>query len=427
MHRVVIAMTMSLVVGSLGSSSSAADWPAFRGPHNNGFSDETGLPTEWSAAKGEEKNILWKAPLPAPGNSSPIVSGESVLVTAAEDDGHKRGVYCFGRADGKLHWKQVVDFSQELPTHKTNPFSAGTPATDGKVVVVWHGSAGLYCYDLKGGKPIWNVNLGEFRHMWGEGSSPIIHKGRIYLNCGPGAKTFMACLDLKNGQRLWTVDEPADGDGQKRTDGAPMGSWSTPQIVTLDGEEQVVVAQPSRVIAYRPSNGETIWFFRTKNEKGDLAYSSPVFGDGVCVMLGGYSGGASAFKPGGKGDITEAARMWYKPRNPQSIGTGVIIDGYLYVPDAGPGTIRCLEAKSGKEVWTDRASGGNHWGSIVVAEGRAYVTNQEGATVVFRPNPEKFEFVARNDLGEQSNSTPALSDGRIFLRTFEHLYCIGGK
>lgn len=105
----------------------------------------------------------------------------------------------------------------------------------------------------------------------------------------------------------------------------------------------------------------------------------------------------------------------------------MIIDGYVYVPDAGPGTIRCLEAATGKEVWSDRASGGNHWGSIVVAEGVAYVTNQDGATVVFRPNPEKFELVARNELGEQSNSTPALSDGQVFLRTFENLYCIGKK
>jgi outer membrane protein assembly factor BamB len=131
-----------------------------------------------------------------------------------------------------------------------------------------------------------------------------------------------------------------------------------------------------------------------------------------------------AFKLGGSGKLPESDQLWYRKTNPQSIGTGVIIDGYLYIPDAGPTTIRCLEARTGKEMWADRSSGGNHWGSIVLAEGRAYVTNQSGATIVFRPNPEKFELIARNELGEPSNSTPALSDGQIFIRTFGHLYCI---
>lgn len=408
------------------SLASAGDWPAFRGPQSNGRSTETGVPTEWSAADGSEKNIAWKVALPAPGNGSPIVTGRNVLVTCSEEEGMQRGLYCFDRADGKLRWKQIVSFDKKQPRHGTNPHCASTPVTDGKRVVVWHMSAGLYCYDLEG-KPLWNTKLGEFVHMWGDGSSPIIHKGRIYLNCAPGAKAFMACLNLEDGKVLWQVDEPADGDGQKRTDGAPMGTWSTPQIITRGGQEQVVVFQPNRVIAYRPDNGQTLWFCRVKNEKGDLAYSSPVIEGDVCIASGGYSGGATAFKLGGKGDLTEKNILWYKPRNPQSIGTGVIVDGYLYIPDAGPGTIRCLEAATGKEMWSSRESGDNHWGSIVLAEGKAYVTNQKGSTIVFRPNPEKFDLVAKNDLGDNSNSTPALSDGQIFLRTFKHLYCIGAK
>lgn len=420
MQRIFLVATFSLLIPF--GAVIASDWPAFRGPASNGFSDETGVPTEW----GKDKNVAWKASLPAPGNGSPIVVGENVLVTCSQEKGMKRGLYCFDRETGKLRWERVVDFDKALPTHGTNPHCASTPVSDGKRVVVWHASAGLYCYDLNG-KQLWNTNLGEFVHMWGDGSSPIIHKGKIYLNCAPGAKAFMACVDLQNGKTLWKVDEPADGDGQKRTDGAPMGTWSTPQVITLDGEEQIVVGQPNRVIAYRPANGETIWFCRTKNEKGDLQYSSPVIGGDVCVCAGGYNGGSTAFKLGGKGDITEKNHLWYKRTNPQSIGTGVIIDGYLYIPDAGPGTIRCLEAATGKEVWASRESGNNHWGSMVMAEGRAYVTNQKGATVVFRPNPEKFDLVAKNELGEDSNSTPAFSNGKVFLRTFNILYCIGAK
>lgn len=427
MHRTLPppSIAFALVAAlTFAQAARAGDWPAFRGPQSNGLSTETGVPTEWDGASG--KNIAWKAALPAPGNGSPIVVGDNVLVTCSQDEGMKRGLYCFNRADGKLKWERIVDFDKKLPRHGTNPHCASTPASDGKRVVVWHMSAGLFCYDLAG-KELWRTQLGEFVHMWGDGSSPIIHNGRIYLNCAPGAKAFMACLNLADGKVVWQVDEPADGDGQKRTDGAPMGTWSTPQIIKRDGQEQVVVFQPNRVIAYHPADGRTLWFCRTKNEKGDLAYSSAVIEGDICIAAGGYSGGATAFKLGGTGDITETNTLWYKPRNPQSIGTGVTLSGYLYIPDAGPGTIRCLEAATGKELWTSRESGANHWGSIVMADGLAFVTNQKGATIAFRPNPEKFDLVAKNELGEDSNSTPAFSNGQAFVRTFEHLYCIGGK
>ena len=131
-----------------------------------------------------------------------------------------------------------------------------------------------------------------------------------------------------------------------------------------------------------------------------------------------------AFKLGGTGDISKN-QLWHKPVNPQSIGTGVIMDGYLYIPDAGPSTIRCIEVATGQEKWQERA--GSYWGSILMAEGRAYVTDQSGSTLVFRPNPEKLDVVAKNDLGEPSNSTPAISNGQIFIRTHQHLWCIEGK
>jgi outer membrane protein assembly factor BamB len=142
------------------------------------------------------------------------------------------------------------------------------------------------------------------------------------------------------------------------------------------------------------------------------------------VAQGGYSGGGMAFKLGGTGDISEN-KLWYKPTNPQSIGTGVIIDSYLYIPDAGPTTIRCIEAATGEVKWQERV--GNYWGSIVLAEGRAYVTDQSGSTLVFKPNPEKLEIIAKNGLGEHSNSTPAISNGQMFIRTFKNLWCIESK
>jgi len=150
--------------------------------------------------------------------------------------------------------------------------------------------------------------------------------------------------------------------------GAGAGTWSTPIIVQLDGQEQIVCFQPNRVVSYQPSDGEINWFCNLENKKGALAYSSAMISDGICVAQGGYSGGGMAFKLGGTGDISEN-QLWHKPVNPQSIGTGVIIDGYLYIPDAGPSTIRCIEAATGKEIWQERA--GSFWSSIVMADGRA--------------------------------------------------------
>lgn len=411
-----------LVALSAAALVQADNWTAFRGPAGNGVSTEKNVPVTW----GPDENIRWKTPLPQPGNSSPVVAGDRVFLTCAEDiDGQHRSLYCFNRADGSVRWVRTINFDKKLPTHKTNPYCASTPATDGRRVIVWHGSAGLFCYDLDGSE-IWSRDLGEFRHQWGYASSPVIYRDRVFLNAGPGRTVFMGAFDLATGKDLWRVEEPTDGDGQHRGDGKVMGSWSTPIIVNIDGRDQVVCAMPTRVVAYDPQSGQVIWFSEgLRSDKGDLAYSSPVIGDGLCVMIGGFSGAAMGFRLGGTGDITETNRLWRTPRNPQSIGTGIILDGYLYVPDAGPGTIRAIEAATGNVVWTDRAAGANHWGSIVLAEGRMYVTNQQGTTVVFRPNPEKFEPLAMNRLDEPSNATPAISDGQIFLRTDKHLYSIG--
>jgi len=410
----------ALVVGvCLTSLTLAGDWPAFRGPQGNGWSDEKNVPTKWSASE----NVQWKVALPDEGNGSPIVIGDRVFLTCGQDKGAKRGLYCFDRKTGKELWSRIIDFGKVLPTHSTNPYCSPTPVSDGKHVVVWHGSAGLFCYDLDGKETWRREDLGEFQHIWGYAASPIIYKDRVIQNCAPGKVTFLAAFDLATGRDVWRVGEPADGDGGKRNDGAPMGTWSTPLIVKLDGEDQIVCFQPNRVVGYRPSDGEILWHSFAKNDKGDLAYSSPIIGEGVCVALGGYNGGGHAFKLGGKGDISKN-QLWYKPRNPQSIGTGVIINGFLYVPDAGPGTIRCVELQTGKEVWAERAPGGNQWGSIVLADGLAYVTGQSGTTAVFKPSPDKFELVSSNALGEHCNATPAISNGQIFIRTFKNLYCI---
>lgn len=404
------------------TSIQAADWPAFRGPAGNGISTDKGFPTTWS----QDENIRWKVKLAAPGNGSPIVSKGRVFLTVGEDQGKKRSLICFDRTDGKELWTKTVHFDKVLPTHQTNPHDSSTPASNGERVLVWHASAGMFCYDLDG-EELWSRNLGEFKHMWGDGTSPVIHGDRVIMHCGPGEKIFLTALSLKNGETLWQTEEPIDGDGDKRTsDGAYMGSWATPVIAKIDGKEQIVCTMPTRVNGYDLETGEIIWTCDgIRGKKGDLAYSSPLTNGDFCVAIGGYNGPSIGFKLGGKGNITETNRVWRLEQNPQSIGSGVFLGKHVFRPNAGPGTIECLEAKTGKILWTDRAAGGVYWGSMVFADDRLYATSQDGTTVVFEPNPEKYVELAQNKLGEHCNTTPAFSDGEIFLRTNDRLYCIG--
>jgi len=410
-----------LLIGSFLSPLllTATDWPQFRGPNGDGISEEDSVPLTWSRTE----NIKWRAPLPGPGNSSPIVSNGKVFITCAEDEGKKRSLYCFDRQTGKELWVRTVDFGKVMPTHKTNPYEASTPAANGDVVVAWHGSAGAFCYDFSG-KQLWHADLGEYRHMWGYASSPVIYEDKVILNCGPGQKVYLTALDLRSGEIVWQTEEPVAGDGQHNEEGHYVGSWSTPVITRIDGQDQILCTFNTRVNGYDPDTGQLLWYCQgIKGRKGELAYSSPMVAGDVIVAIGGFGGPSIGFKPGGKGDITEM-RLWRNEKNPQSIGSGVYVADHLFVPDAAQGTIRCIDPQTGKDVWRERVEGPDHWGSVVMAAGRLYVTNQQGQTVVFAPDPEKFEKLAVNDLGERSNSTPAISNGEIFIRTAAALYCI---
>ncbi len=228
----------------------AADWPAFRGPHFDGTTEATNVPVKWSASE----NVRWKVKLPQPGNGGAIVVGGRVYVTSAEDaEGRQRSLYAFQLADGRQLWKQTVAFDRKMPTHQTNPYGGTTPASDGKVVVVWHASAGLHCYDVDG-KPLWNRDFGEFRHIWGYGTSPVIDDGRVYLHSGPGKRVFLAALDLKTG-RLVGAGGAGGWDGSETADKRYFGSWATPVIATVQGQKLLFLSMPKRLNAYDRPRG----------------------------------------------------------------------------------------------------------------------------------------------------------------------------
>ena len=420
MRTIAYFISCLLLLACSLSVAQAADWPGFRGPQGNGISTETAAPLEWNS----EKNLKWKVELPQPSNGSPIVSNGCVFVITAEDaKGRERSLYCFNRTSGAKHWVKTVTYAQDEPTHGTNPHGSTTPVANGKYVVAWHGSAGLFCYDFAGNE-LWKRELGEFVHMWGAGTSPVIVGERVIIHSGPGKKVLVAAFELYTGKPLWEHEEPLAGNGEQRPDKGYLGSWSTPLVAKIDDKTQILCAFPTRVVSYDPADGKLLWSCDgLHGPKGDLSYSSPVIAGDTCVCIGGFNGPGLGFKlSGASGNITEKHTLWRVEQNPQSIGSGVVVDGFFYRPNAGPGTIDCIDPQTGKIQWTERAT--TFWGSMVYVAGRCYVTGQDGTTLVFKPSPEKFELLAKNALGEGSNATPAISDGQWFLRTHKHLHCI---
>jgi outer membrane protein assembly factor BamB len=413
----LLVIGWSIVVSA---AAHAGDWTMFRGPTRDGISAETNVPQKWDA----DTNIKWKTPLPGPGNSSPIVVGENVFITCATDTGKNRGLHCFTRADGRERWSKIVRYENEDPTHGTNPYCGSSPAAGNGRVVVWHGSAGVHCYDYDG-KELWSRDLGEFRHIWGYGSSPVLYRDMVLLNCGPGARQFVIALDAATGKTLWQVDIPGGDSGlepeEKGKKAKWTGSWSTPVVAKIDGQDQIIVGLPKQVQAFDPATGKVLW---TCEGLGDLVYTDVLTGDRVGVAMSGYHGPAIGFKLGGTGDVTEANRLWRQTSQiPQRIGSGVLLGDYVFmVNEIGVG--QCLKADTGEELWKARLPSGITWGSLVHVEGRLYMTDRQSKTIVFAANPERLEILAENELKEPTNSTPAFSNGQIFHRTFKNLYCI---
>ena len=417
----------------------AENWPSWRGPTGNNVSAEKDLPTEWS----REKNVRWKVELPERGNSTPVVWGDQIFVTQAVEKDGLRSLMCFDRATGKKLWQQGTKYAAEESTHKTNPYCSPSPVTDGVRVIVWFGSAGLFCYNMDG-KQLWSRDLGPQKHLWGIGQSPILHNDLCILNFGPGTNEFIIAVDKKTGKTAWKADRlslaeelklsgPANNGSVDPERDPPeidkklRGSWATPMVITAGKRDELIVPLPRRVSAFDPATGKKLW---TCGGLAPLAYGSPAYGDGVVIAMGGYHGASLAVRPGGSGDVTKSHRVWHTPKSQSRLGTGVMHDGHWYVSDM-KGIVEGIDVKTGKTVWKKRLSGttgsGNVWGSIMMsADGLLYMLNQSGDTFVFRASP-KHELIATNSLGETTNSTVVPSGGDLFIRTHNALWCIGQK
>ncbi|MDB6074984.1 MAG: hypothetical protein JWO89_2624 [Verrucomicrobiaceae bacterium] len=396
----------------------ADNWPSWRGPHNDGTCDEKGLPLNWSATE----NVAWKADLPDRGNSTPVVWGDKVFVTQAVEKDGWRTLMCFDKKTGKKLWQEGTTYTETEATHGTNPYCSASPATDGERVVVSFASAGVFCFDMQG-KELWHRDLGKVHHIWGNGASPVLANGLCYLNFGPGEQSSLVALDPKTGATVWKHDEP-----RREVKGSPdfYGSWSDPLPRMIDGKAQLLMNWPFRVCAMDAKSGAELWTCEGLNQ---LVYTSPLLSEGIVVGMGGYSGMDLALKTGGKGDVTKTHGLWQHPKTPQRIASGAVHEGHIYILN-DPGLAQCIDLKTGETVWQERLKGpgptGQNWSSIVISEGRCYAVNQGGDAFVFKASP-KFELLAINSMNEKVIGSIAVSGGQLFIRGYEHLFCIGKK
>lgn len=417
---------LAVLLGASQLPAPAANWPAWRGADGLGNTSERNLPTRWSATE----NVRWKVELPDRGNSTPVIWDDKVFVTQAIEDKNQRALLCFARRDGKLLWQKGVTYAAKEETHPDNPYCAGSAATDGQRVIACFGSAGVFCYDFTG-KELWKRDLGRQKFEWGNASSPVLHGDLAFLYFGPGPGSHLLALDKKTGKTVWKFDEPGIEVG-KRTDGfrgkepGIICTYSTPLIVKAGGREELIMSFPRYLRAFDPKSGKELWHCDGLNP---LIYTSPIHGEGVVVAMGGYFGNTVAVKPGGSGDVT-GSRLWHHVRNKAGIGSGVIHDGHIYFM-AADGIGHCHKLATGENVWSERLRGpgpkGDSWSSMVLAGDRIYILNQSADCIVLKASP-KFEVLTANSLGnEMCNASVAPSDGDLFIRTYKHLWCIGGE
>ena len=313
-----LAITMSAFSPAL---CYANDWPAWRGPNGNAVSSETEAPTAW----GSEENIRWKVALPSDSNSSPIVYGQRVFVTAANSDGFSRSLLAFDRRTGTKLWQHTIGFNRRESTHATHPYCSASPVTDGEVVCASFGSAGLIECTLEG-KLLWHKELGKLEHVFGNATSPVLYDNFCILWCGPGSRQFVVAIEKLTGNEVWRHRVPG-GKPNFNDPSDCVGSWATPVVGKIADREQLILNAPEQLMSLDARTGKKLWFSRGI---GKLAYSSPVVWNDMVVAMSGYHGPVLAVKATGSGDVTNTHRVWrLSERQPQRIGSPLVTDGRL--------------------------------------------------------------------------------------------------
>ena len=441
---------LGLLVLCLGSASAQAPnknhWSSFRGERAAGVADKQNLPEQWDAAKGV--NIKWKTAIPGLAHSSPIVWANQLFVTTAISskggDTFRKGLYGDGDASGdqsSQQWKlYAIDKNtgkvlwdrtafEGVPREKRHikaSYANSTPATDGRYVIAFFGSQGLYAFDIKG-RLAWKKDLGILNagaydlpeYEWGTASSPIIYKDLVFVQCDTQKGSFLLAADIKTGKTVW------------KTDREELPSWGTPNILSSNGRVELVTNASNFIRGYDPATGKELWRLGGSSK---ITAPTPVFSGDLIVVASGRRPEAPIFviRAGALGDITLGAGQssskniaWSKKARGSYMPTPLIYGDYLYVL-SNQGVFDCYDLKTGADIYRERIPhhGSGFSASPVAADGKIYLTSEDGDMFVIKAGP-KFETLTTNSIGEPLMATPAISEGKMFVRSQQHLFAIG--
>ena len=445
--RTLLASIALVVATCATASAEDSNWPQFRGRQAGGVATGAAAPTEWDVASG--RNVKWKAPVPGLGFSCPVIWGERLFVTTAVREGEEQkvrvGLYgdikpveenapfkfnllCLDKNSGKVLWEKTAHTGvPKIKRHPKSSHANPTPATDGKHLVAFFGSEGLYCYDLDG-KLMWKKDLGVLdsgffmvkEAQWGFASSPVIHDGKVIVQCDVQNDPFLAVFDLRDGSEVW------------RTPRKDYPTWSTPTVVTAEGVTQVLCNGFNEVAGYDFATGQRIWRIRGG---GDIPVPTPVVAHGLAFFTSAH-GPASplyAVKLSARGEVTPKQGQessehlpWLRMRGGNYMQTPIVVGDLLYCCKDN-GVLTCFDARTGEEHYSERIEGGVGFTASPVSDGKhLYFTSEDGQVHVIVPGTS-YRRVKTNPLGEVCMATPAISDAVIYFRTQGHVVAVGRK
>jgi outer membrane protein assembly factor BamB len=434
-----LCIALQAAAGDAPKAGTGERWPQWRGSDGSGVAGAKAPPAEWSATK----NVRWKTPIPGRGHSSPVVWGGRVFLTSAVEgevvpgakavkhvsDGqeflhpdavgadrkHSLLVLALDAATGKLLWQRsAFEGTPRDSRHRKASFASPTPATDGERVYAYFGSEGLYAYDFEG-QLVWKVDLGIIGSMGvGTGTSPLIWNGLVIVLCDEdeGKHSFIVALDARTGKERWRAKRDV------------QVNWSTPLLVQAAGRTELVTGGSEAVIAYDPATGKELW--RAKG-LGSNAVPSPVASGDLVVVSTGYPNKlAMALRAGGTGDISDTPRVaWTYAKGTAYVPSPIVYGDQLYLV-TDKGLLTALDMRSGKVLY----EGGRvpvpatFTASPIAFDGKLLLLSEDGDGFLIKAGPTH-EVLRTNALGEPIHASPAVADGRLFIRAQNHLYCIG--
>ncbi len=404
----IIALTFVLAGAAV---SHAENWPCWRGPRGDGTSLEKNVPVEWDATTNQ--NIAWKVEIPYGGHSSPVVWGDRIFVSGADEAKSRRMLMAFDRQNGKRLWEIDVEDAPLEKKHKLNSWASGTPSTDGKLVYVTfldQKEMLVAAYDMDGHEK-WKVKPGIFSSVHGYCSCPVLFEKTVIVNGDHDGDAYLVALDRENGSTVWKTPR------ENRT-----RSYCTPIIRDIGGRTQMILSGSKCVASYDPRSGKRHWILDGPTEQ---FVASPVENKGLIFITGGFPDKhILAIDPSGSEKINEASHVkWHHLNKGVSyVPSPVAANDYFFCV-SDDGIASCYDAVTGDVKWQKRL-GRHHSGSLVAAAGRVYFPDDDGITHVVNAGPE-FEVVATNKLGEEMYSSLAINNAQILIRGEKHLYCIG--